>query len=231
MQVDNFWGSLNYALQGIIHTFKTQRNMRIHFSLAFIVLVGSLLLDVSKLELLALFFAIVFVLGMELINTSVEIIVDMITDRYSYRARIAKNIAAGAVFLASVNAMIVGYLIFLDELKELSLSLIQYIKQNPSHLTFINLGLLFLIVISMKAATGKGTPLRGGMPSGHSALAFSIMAMVALMTEDFLLTTLVFILAIFVAQSRLHTRTHSFLEVVTGGLIGVLLTLIIFQLL
>ncbi|MFW6238005.1 MAG: diacylglycerol kinase [Halanaerobiales bacterium] len=231
MQVDNFWGSLNYALQGIIHTFKTQRNMRIHFSLAFIVLVGSLLLDVSKLELLALFFAIVFVLGMELINTSVEIIVDMITDRYSYRARIAKNIAAGAVFLASVNAMIVGYLIFLDELKELSLSLIQYIKQNPSHLTFINLGLLFLIVISMKAATGKGTPLRGGMPSGHSALAFSIMAMVALLTEDFLLTTLVFILAIFVAQSRLHTRTHSFLEVVTGGLIGVLLTLIIFQLL
>ena len=231
MNTNSFWESLNYALQGVIHTFKTQRNMKIHFFLSFIVLFASLFFKISRLELLALFFAIVFVIAMELVNTSVEIIIDMVIDRYSYRAHIAKNIAAGAVFMASVNAVIVGYLIFFEELESLSLTLIYHIRQNPFHLTFINFSLLFLIVISLKAVTEKGTPLRGGMPSGHSAFAFSIVTIVALVTENFLLITLVFILAVLVARSRLHNKAHTAREVFAGSLLGIMLTLIIFQLL
>ena len=231
MHKNNFWDSINYALQGLVHTLKTQINMKIHFFLAFVVLFGSLFFNISKIELVLLFFTIFFVIAMEMVNTAVEIITDMVAKEYNYHIKIAKNIAAGAVVISAINAVIVGYLIFVDQLNNLSLELIYHIKQQPVHLTFINLGLLFILVISLKAYRMEGTPLKGGMPSGHSAIAFSVATIMIFLTENFLVTSLVLFLALIVAQSRVQTGTHSFLEVLTGSILGILLTLIVFQLL
>ena len=229
MRSHSFWDSINYAIEGIVHALKTQRNMKFHFIIAFFVMVGSLFFDITKLELIAIFLTIVFVIAMEMINTVIEIVIDMITKEYSYRAKIAKNISAGAVLIAAANSIMVGYLVFMEDLRNFSLNLINEIKQQPFHLTFINLGLLFIVVISLKSARKEGTPLEGGMPSGHSAMAFSIATIIIFLSENILVTALVLFLAVIVAQSRIQTETHSVWEVVTGGLIGILLTLIIFQ--
>ncbi len=223
--------SFNYALEGLVHTLKTQKNMKIHFAMAFLALIAGLFLNISRIELIMLFLSIVFVIAMELINTSVEVIVNMISEQYSYQARIAKNIAAGAVFMAAINAVIVGYLIFFDKLFSFSLKMIDNIQRQPSHLIFINIALLFILVITFKAWADRGTPLEGGMPSGHSAIAFSLVTIVILLTRDILISTLVLLLALLVAQSRIQADTHNFLEVFIGALLGVLLTIIVFQLL
>ena len=86
---------------------------------------------------------------------------------------------------------------------------------------------------AVKAFTGSGTPLRGGLPSGHAAVAFSGWVAVTLVLHDsphrFLVSTLTFIMAFLVAQTRVETGVHSAFEVTSGGLIGALMTLALFQ--
>jgi diacylglycerol kinase (ATP) len=94
--------------------------------------------------------------------------------------------------------------------------------------------LTVIVVISLKAASGRGTPLRGGWPSGHSAVAFAGWMAVTLALGDyghrFLISSLTFIMALLVAQTRVESGIHSTAEVAVGGLLGALLTLVIFQL-
>ncbi|ACL70007.1 diacylglycerol kinase [Halothermothrix orenii] len=229
MQEHRLIDSFNYALEGIIHSLKTQRNMKIHFVVAFLVLLASLFLEVTKVQLIILFLAITFVIAMELVNTAIEVVIDMICEEYRFRAKIAKNMAAGAVFMAALNAIIIGYLIFLDDIKGFSLSLINQIKQDPAHLTFIDLGIIVIIILLLKSLGGRGTPLQGGMPSGHAALSFALATIVVFLTSDILVASLVYLLAFIVGQSRIQSHTHSLMEVITGALIGIIVTVIIFQ--
>jgi len=231
LRVNSLINSFNYALEGLIHTLKTQRNMKIHLSVAFLILLSSLFLDISRMELLILFFAIVFVIAMELVNTAVEVVIDMISEEYRFQARIAKNVAAAAVLMAAINAIVAGYLILLDDLRSVELKLIYEITGKESHLIFINLGLLLIIIIALKSKRGSGTPLQGGMPSGHSAIAFSLSTIIFLLTGDVIIATLAILMAFMVIQSRLESRTHTWLEVITGALIGFALTVILFYLL
>lgn len=228
MKFEGLSDSFNYAVEGLVHTLRTQRNMKIHFIIAFLVLLSSLFVDISKMDLIMIFFSITLVIAMELINTAVEVVIDMITVEYRFRAKIAKNISAGAVLMASINALIVAYFIFVDKIQTFSFSLITKLGHAPIYLIFVNLGLLIIIIIAIKAKKGHGTPLEGGMPSGHSAVAFSIATMMVFLTKNIVETTLVIILAILVAQSRLQSKTHSLLEVLAGALIGILFTLTFF---
>ena len=227
MKIDGLSDSFNYAIEGFVHTLRTQRNMKIHFIIAFLVLLASLFLDISRIELIMIFFSITLVIAMELINTAVEVIIDMITVEYRFRAKIAKNISAAAVFMASINALIVAYLIFIDDIRVFSLDIIGKIRQDPTHLIFINIGLLIIIIIALKAVKGRGSPLEGGMPSGHSALAFSITTLTIFLTKNMFIAIMVILLAFLVAQSRLQSKTHNMLEVIAGALFGVLFALII----
>src|SRR5215210_189160 len=94
--------SFNYALAGIIHVLRTQRNMRIHFVIAVGVLIAALIVDVSKIELIALLISITFVLIAEMINTAIESAIDVATTTFDPMAKLAKDIAAGAVLIATV---------------------------------------------------------------------------------------------------------------------------------
>ena len=105
--------SFNYAFEGIIHVLRTQRNMRIHFVVAFAVLIAALVTGVDKVELIALLIAIAFVLIAEMVNTAIE--GDRrCDDLLDPMAKLAKDIAAGAVLIATVTAVAVGYLVFAD---------------------------------------------------------------------------------------------------------------------
>ena len=89
--------SFNYAIEGIIHVLRTQRNMRIHFAVAVVVLVAALVSDVSRLELIALFIAIAFVLIAEMINTAIEAAVDVASTTFDPMAKLAKDIGSPGV--------------------------------------------------------------------------------------------------------------------------------------
>ena len=102
--------SFNYAFEGIIHVLRTQRNMRIHVTVAVAVLVVAVTADVSKLELCALLVSIAFVLIAEMFNSALEGAIDVATSSFDPMAKLAKDTAAGAVLIAAINAVAVGYL-------------------------------------------------------------------------------------------------------------------------
>jgi diacylglycerol kinase (ATP) len=225
--------SFNYAFEGIIHVLRTQRNMRIHFAIAAAVLVAALALGVDRVELMALLIAISFVLIAEMINSALEAGIDVATTSFDPLAKLAKDIAAGAVLIATVNAVAVGYLVFSEQIVDRSSRLIDRLRDAPAELTLVALVLTILVVIATKAYTGRGTPLRGGLPSGHAAVAFGgWMAVTNVMgdsTHWFLVSSLTFLMALLVAQTRVESGIHSILEVTYGGLLGALSVLVIFQ--
>ncbi|MFN2471734.1 MAG: diacylglycerol kinase [Gaiellaceae bacterium] len=225
--------SFNFAIEGIIHVLRTQRNMRIHFAVAAGVLIAALATGVERLELIALLLAISFVLIAEMINTAVEAAIDVATTAFDPLAKLAKDITAGAVLIATVNAVGVGYLVFSEQLVNRSSHLIDRLRDAPAEVTLIALVLTIISVIATKAYTGRGTPLRGGLPSGHAAVAFGgWMATTNIVGDSrhwFLVSSLTFIMALLVAQTRVESGIHSFLEVVYGGVLGALLTLVLFQ--
>lgn len=225
--------SFNFAFEGIIHVLRTQRNMRIHFLAAAAVLVAALATGVSRLELIVLLLAIAFVMIAEMINTAIEGAVDVSTTSFDPNAKLAKDIAAGAVLIATVNAVAVGYLVFSGQISDSSTRLLDRLTNAPAQLTLIALVLTTIVVIGTKALTGRGTPLRGGLPSGHAAIGFAGWMAVTLILDDssyhFLVSSITFILALLVAQTRVESGVHSSLEVAYGALLGALITLVLFQ--
>ncbi|MBA2461314.1 MAG: diacylglycerol kinase [Actinobacteria bacterium] len=226
--------SFNFAFDGIIHVLRTQRNMRIHFLVAALVLVAALASGVDKLELIVLLLAIAFVLIAEMVNTAVEAAVDVATTSFDPMAKLAKDIAAGAVLIATGVAVAVGYLVFSGQVADRSSRLLDRLSDAPAELTLVALVLTTIIVIGTKALTGRGTPLRGGLPSGHAAVAFAGWMATTLVLEGtghrFLISSLAFIMALLVAQTRIESGVHSSVEVLYGGLLGALVTLAVFQL-
>jgi diacylglycerol kinase (ATP) len=226
--------SFNYAIEGVVHVLRTQRNLRIHFAVAVVVLVLAAAVGVSKIELIVLLISIAFVLVAEMINTAIESAIDAATTSFDPMAKLAKDIAAGAVLIASVNAVAVAYLVFAGKAADKTARVLDKLRNAPAEITVIALVLTVIIVIATKAWSGRGTPLRGGLPSGHAAIAFAGWMAATYVVGDshrFLVSALTFIMALLVAQTRVESGIHSALEVAYGGALGALVTLSVFQLL
>lgn len=226
--------SFNYAVEGIIHVLRTQRNLRIHVVIAIVVLAAAVALGVDRFELVALLLAIAFVLVAEMVNSAIEGAIDVSTTSFDPNAKLAKDIAAGAVLIASITAVAIGYLVFAHAAAHRTARLLDRVRDAPAEITLVALVIVTLVVIGTKALTGRGTPLRGGLPSGHAAVAFAGWTAATYVSGDehrFLVSSLTFLMALLVAQTRVEAGVHSALEVVYGGALGALVTLIAFQVL
>jgi diacylglycerol kinase (ATP) len=167
-----------------------------------------------------------------MINTAIEGAIDVSTTSFDPNAKLAKDIAAGAVLIASVTAVAVGYLVFEGAAAHRTTQLLDRVRNAPDTVTIVALVLVVLVVITTKALTGRGTPLRGGLPSGHAALAFAgWMAATYVVGDDhrFVVSFIAFIMAMLVAQTRVESGVHSTVEVLYGGALGALVTLVVFQ--
>jgi diacylglycerol kinase (ATP) len=208
--------------------------MRLHFAIAVAVLVVAVAVSVSRLELIVLLLSITFVLVAEMINSAIEAAIDVATSSFDPLAKLAKDIAAGAVLIASINAIVVGYLVFSSHVSDSTSNIFERLRDAPAKVTIIALILVVFLVIMTKALTGRGTPLRGGLPSGHAAVAFAAWMAVTQMLgpseHRLLVSTIMFGVAALVAHTRIETGIHSTLEVVYGGLLGAAVTLVVFQL-
>jgi diacylglycerol kinase (ATP) len=233
-RVPSILDSFNWAFEGIIHVLRTQRNLRIHFAIAIAVIAAAAALGVDRIELIVLLLAIAFVLVAEMVNSAIEGAIDVSTTSFDPNAKLAKDIAAGAVLIASVTAIAVGYLIFAHAAAHRTARFLDRVRDAPAEITLAALILVIMIVIATKAWTGRGTPLRGGLPSGHAAVAFAgWMAATYVATDQhrFLISSITFIMALLVAQTRVESGVHSALEVLYGGAVGALVTLVVFQVL
>ncbi|NLZ34015.1 MAG: phosphatase PAP2 family protein [Clostridiales bacterium] len=228
MKIRKIVESFNYAIEGIIDTVRTQRNMRFHLLASLIILTICFFVDLSKVEFLVLLLTITLVLAAEIINTAIEATIDMSMNHYHPLAKIAKNAAAGAVLITAINAIIVGYIMFWDKITQISYRVIFKIKHSEPYTIFIALTIVTIVTLIIKAIFGEGTPLRGGMPSGHSALAFSLATAISLITEEAICIVLSYLMALITAQSRVDSNVHSIFEVIIGAIFGTLLTLLIF---
>jgi len=222
--------SANYAIEGILHAAKTERHLRYHFYAAVLILLLSLILGITRSEFIAIAIVAIIVLSVEMLNTAIEATVDIIFKEYDNRAKIIKDIAAGAVLTASIGAAVVGYIIFLPYLKNTFENGLKIAKHSREDVAIISFVVLLILVIITKTFFGKGSPLRGGMPSGHAAVAFSIWVAVTFLSEAFLPSFLILILAVLVAQSRVSIGVHKPWEVILGALLGSVVTFFLFKL-
>lgn len=111
--------SFHYAFRGVIHLLTDQQNARIHASAAILVGILAYLLDISRIEAAVLFIAIVMVFAMEIINTAIEKICDLVDEKDNEVIRKIKDGMAGSVLIAATIATVVALLIFLPHIKNL----------------------------------------------------------------------------------------------------------------
>jgi diacylglycerol kinase (ATP) len=220
-----FIDSVNCAIEGIIYTARTQKHMRRHFIAAMAVLLTTLLLKVPPLEFTLLVISVCFVLCAELLNTAIEVVVDMVSPEFHPLARTAKDVAAGGVLVAAIGAVVMGYLILFQYILPFYKEALDVIGTPTEMGIVVALLMVVIVVVFLKALSGTGKPLEGGLPSGHAAIAFAIATIVSLNTQDPITSLLTIILAAMVSHSRLLLNIHTMREVVIGAVTGSAITL------
>ena len=108
--------SFKYAISGIITSFKTERNMKIHILVMILVIIAGIVFKLSLLDWIILVIMFGLVISAELFNTAIETTIDMITKEKNEKAKIAKDVAAGAVLVLAIVSVIVGLIIFIPKI-------------------------------------------------------------------------------------------------------------------
>lgn len=111
--------SFAYAIEGIRTAIIAERNMRIHLLFSFLVIGGSFFFSITRMEWLFIILVISGMFALELINSAIERVVDLVTEEYHPLAKQAKDLAAGAVFLYAIFSVIIGIIVFFPYIREL----------------------------------------------------------------------------------------------------------------
>jgi len=225
-----FWRSFNHAFAGIMYAARTQPNLRTHLVISLLVLLSAMLLRVGRDYVVGLVIIIAVVLALELLNTAVESIVDLLTVTEHPLAKTAKDAAAGAVLVASVAAVVIGYLVFYEGIINGGQRVYEAVAAVPSNIAFVVLAVVAIATIFAKAWAGRGSALQGGAISGHAALGFAAATLLAFLYQRPLAALLAYFMAFLVAQSRVEAKIHSPAEVLTGSVLGTVVALAIYLL-
>jgi diacylglycerol kinase (ATP) len=229
VQGNPLWNSFHHAFEGIIYATRTERNMRIHLLVAALVLFAMVYLRLERAYVAIICITVTLILAMELFNTAIEAVVDLMTVAHHPLAKIAKDAAAGAVLMVSIGAVCVGYLTFYEGVQSAGASVRTALLQVPLNVVLVTLTVTAIGTVFAKALAGRhGSALQGGAVSGHAALAFASATLIALLSQTVLVGFIALFLAILVSQSRVEGGIHSLMEVLLGGLLGVLTSLAIF---
>ena len=113
---ENILKSFKHAYEGIIFGIKNERNLEIHILIMILVIMFGIILKISQIEWLICIILLGLVISLELMNTAIETVVDMITLEKNPKAKIAKDVAAGAVLVSAISAAIIGLIIFIPKI-------------------------------------------------------------------------------------------------------------------
>ena len=105
-----------YAFEGILIGIKEEQNMKIHITIMILVIIFGIMLKINTTEWIICILLFGLVISMELINTAIENTVDLITKEKNQQAKIAKDVAAGAVLVSAIVSAIIGLMIFVPKI-------------------------------------------------------------------------------------------------------------------
>ena len=114
-----FIASFKFAFSGLWYALRTQRNARVHVGIAILAILMGIVLHISTVEFALVFVAIASVFIAEMFNTVIEICIDLASPDYHSLAKIAKDVAAGAVLLSAMLSIVIGFLVFIPHLWKL----------------------------------------------------------------------------------------------------------------
>ena len=228
---DSFIEAWENAFNGIIYAVTTQGNIKKQLVIAIAVMIISLFFNLTRAEFLCLMFTVILIIVAEMINTAIETVVDLYTDLYHPKAKIAKDVGAGAVVIAAINALIVGYFLFFDKIADIGLNFVKNIAESPTHLAFVGIFITIILVVTLKAAstTNKHKLIKNNfMPSGATAIAFAANTIIWISTDNIVVLTLSLVMAILIGESRVETKKRTLKEVIVGGITGMAVALLIY---
>lgn len=233
MKNGNFFDALQNALNGIIYAITTQSNIKKQLIIAVAVMLISLFFDLNKAEFLCLMFTVVLIIVAEMINTAIETVVDLYTDLYHPKAKIAKDVGAGAVVITAINAIIVAYFLFFEKISTIGLNIIKEVVNSPTHLAFVAIVLTVIVIVTLKAAATKNNHRfikENFMPSGQTAVAFAGLTIIWLTTRNVVIFTLSLVLALIIAINRYENGKRSKSEVIVGACVGIMVVVLLYGL-
>ncbi len=105
----------NHAWRGIKYAFATQKNFLVHLFLGICALTAGIVLNASRLELLLLLLLFTLGLVVEMINTSIESVVDLVTEEWKENARLAKDISSGAMLIFAIGSSLIALLVLIPK--------------------------------------------------------------------------------------------------------------------
>lgn len=108
--------TFKFALEGIRVSFINEKNIRFHLFFSVFVIVFGIIFNLTQTEWMFIFFAIAGMIIVEMINTAIERVVDLVTDQYHPLAKQAKDIAAGAVLIYAILSVVIGMIIFIPKI-------------------------------------------------------------------------------------------------------------------
>ena len=190
------------AINGIIYATTTQSNIKKQLIIAVVVVVISLFFNLSKAEFLCFLFTIILILFAEMTNTAIETVVDLCTEVYHPKAKIAKDVA-----------------------------FLQNIATSPQHLAFSVIIIVIIAALALIAfsKTNKHKIFNEKfIPSGHATIAFAANTIIWISTRNPVILILSLVMAILIAESRIQAKEHKLSEVIFSACLGTILVLILY---
>ncbi|MGF6906178.1 diacylglycerol kinase [Fusobacterium sp. PH5-44] len=221
---NSYIDGINLAIMGIVDAIRTEYHMKFHCFCTVIIIVLCLLMNLPKLDILLLSISISLVWVTELINTAIETAVDLVTTEFNLLAKRAKDVASGAVLVSAINALIVGFFVFEKKIEVNFVESFYRIRGSNQRMLLFILLVIVILVISLKIIFKRGTPLSGGLPSGHSALGASLFTIIVSLTNSYQIFVLTFLMLILIIQSRIEGKIHTVFETVLGAFLGWIIT-------
>jgi len=226
----NFVTAMHHSVDGIIKAFKTERNLRIDYLIALVVLIAGVVLGLDRTEFVCLCLTIGFVLFSEMMNSVSEYIVDLITDKYDDRAKAAKDIAAGGVLISSGISVIVAYFLFADKLRNATTTFLESAISSRSHIFLTILFALIVLVVILKGLFGKGDEYAHTGPSLNVALAFGLSTYACVITRSLLVGAVCVVLSLMIFVLKVTNTKARKINMVFSAALGILIVLFIYQL-
>ena len=227
-----FFSATKNALNGIIHAFKTEKNLRNDYIIGALVLFVSLFFNFTKTELICLVLTIGFVIFAEMINSTVEYIVNLVKTEYDLNAKAAKDIAAGGVLIASIISVIVAYLLFVDKIRQASTILLTTVLSSKMHMLVTILFIVTILVVILKGIFSKDKQNNyvKAFPSARVTISFALSTYLFVITKNLLVGGVALALSIMVSSIKRENDKTTIMQIILSALLGTLLVISFYQL-
>lgn len=224
----DWFQSLTSAFEGVLYAFKTQSHIRVHYTLAVLILGVSLLLDLTYTEFMLFALSVLMLLASEMFNSAIIDLANLVERRFEDKVKRVKDVSAGGVLVSSFGFLIMGYVLVTKYMEEPFTVAVTSVKNDYGFVVGITFLVVLVVVVGLKYLLSEREGLKKATPSMHSALAFSLWTALSLITADVLVGLLTFIMALMICHSRLLVGVIGGLNVFTGALAGIGVTIIVF---